>query len=97
MSGGAPVPVIVEEKILCIADLKEAGSNKLPQSARGQSGPRIDFREMLNCGKTSTTPDLLSKLRSTRTPPPTPNTASDPESSSMSLDAIRPRKCLAER
>ena len=36
MSGGAPVPVIVAEKILCIADLKEAGSKKLPQSARGE-------------------------------------------------------------
>lgn len=37
MSGGAPVPVPVAEKILCIADLKEAGSKKLPTSARGMS------------------------------------------------------------
>jgi hypothetical protein len=37
MSGGAPVPVIVAEKILCIADLKEEGSKKLPTSARGES------------------------------------------------------------
>ena len=42
MSGGAPVPVIVAEKILCIEDLKEAGSKKLPTSARGESDPKID-------------------------------------------------------
>ncbi|KAM0694409.1 hypothetical protein Q7P36_004764 [Cladosporium allicinum] len=34
MSGGAPVPVPVTEKILCIADLKEAASKKLPTGAR---------------------------------------------------------------
>jgi len=43
MSGGAPVPVIVAEKILCIADLKEAGSKKLPQSARGESKLQPDL------------------------------------------------------
>jgi hypothetical protein len=37
MSGGAPVPVPVAEKILCIADLKEAGSKKLGSGARGMS------------------------------------------------------------
>jgi hypothetical protein len=45
MSGGAPVPVVVAEKILCIADLKEAGSKKLPQSARGESKPLPDRPE----------------------------------------------------
>ncbi|KAL1591185.1 hypothetical protein WHR41_00127 [Cladosporium halotolerans] len=34
MSGGAPVPVTVNEKILCIADLKEAGSKRLTPEAR---------------------------------------------------------------
>jgi (S)-2-hydroxy-acid oxidase len=38
MSGGAPVPVPVAEKILCIADLEKAGSKKLPMGARGTSG-----------------------------------------------------------
>lgn len=35
---GAPVPIPATEKetkILCIADLKETASKKLPQSARG--------------------------------------------------------------
>jgi hypothetical protein len=36
MSGGAPIPVYVPEKILCIADLKEAGSKKLEPLARGE-------------------------------------------------------------
>jgi hypothetical protein len=43
MSGGAPVPVYVPEKILCIADLKEAGSKKLTPAARGESTGTIDF------------------------------------------------------
>lgn len=37
------MPVIVAEKILCIADLKEAGSKKLPQSARGESKLQPDL------------------------------------------------------
>jgi hypothetical protein len=46
MSGGAPVPMIVAEKILCIADLKEAGSKKLPISARGESKLLLIFGSM---------------------------------------------------
>lgn len=42
MSGGAPVPVPVAEKILCIADLKEAGSKKLPTGPRGMSGLAVE-------------------------------------------------------
>jgi hypothetical protein len=40
MSGGAPIPVPVadpEEKILCIADLEQAGSRKMEKGARGES------------------------------------------------------------
>jgi hypothetical protein len=36
MSGGAHIPVHVAEKILCIADLKEAGSKKLKPLERGE-------------------------------------------------------------
>jgi hypothetical protein len=42
MSGGAPVPVPVAEKILCIADLEDAGSKKLPLGARGMSDVLVD-------------------------------------------------------
>ena len=38
MAGGAPVPVPLSDPqvpILCVADLKEAASKRLPDSARG--------------------------------------------------------------
>jgi hypothetical protein len=45
MSGGAPIPVIVntegespkEAKILCIADLEEGGSKRLSKATRGET------------------------------------------------------------
>ena len=52
MAGGAPIPVPItdpEEKILSIADLEKAGSQKMEKGARGESREYFRISEFQSC------------------------------------------------